>query len=223
MKNGIKILALLSLVTFQLTATIKLIGFNNDSDFKFKCCLEDGRCLKKSFQNDGGILIDGKGAILSTKDESLKIRFEDSGKSGFHRPHWKYNVWVDSDQAHPITGENSFLFAMIFYDGNGEFTLNFSEDGHISLEKGKDVKDILYPWKATAFGRSNPYMMIENIEFDDRGVYYFDKDGCVKRVWQTFFYDSEDRCSEESWQERTLGQTDEWEKRKCSILGRDDI
>ena len=205
MKHSLKILALLTLVTMQLSATIKLTKFTNNSNQEFNCRFDGGGCFKEAMENDGGVLIDGEGAVLSSKTGHLKIRFEDSGKSGFHRPHWKYNVWVDTETPNEITGENSFLFATIFYDGNGEFELSISEENHISLKAGFDVKDILYPWKATVFGRGSPYNTIKNIEYDSRGVYYFDKDGFTKQRWASFFYDNDDREEGQAWKTRTLG------------------
>ncbi|MCE5318526.1 MAG: hypothetical protein LLG04_14340 [Parachlamydia sp.] len=86
-KFFIAFLCLMSAV-LSTEATIKITSFLNESPLEFNTMTDDGRLFVE------GLIIDKEGATLSSKDGKCQIIFEDADKSGFHRPHWKFHVWV---------------------------------------------------------------------------------------------------------------------------------
>lgn len=166
------LLALLSSIV-SLQAQIKLTEFVNVSSIAFSNGLSDGTSLKN------GLILDGKQAEILSLDRNHKIIFEDAHQSGYHRPHWKYHVWIESNQGFPLLRQNRVLYAVIFYDGLGEVKLLLDNESKLHVIAGKNVKDILYPWAKGTLGRGNPYHEILGTEIDDDGIKYFDYRGFV--------------------------------------------
>jgi hypothetical protein len=113
-------------------------------------------------------------------DGNFKIILEDAHRSGFHRPHWKYHVWIESKEGFQYILGNKFLYAVIFYDSEGEFKIKIDEQGKLDIVAGPHVKDILYPWAKGTIGRGNPYHEIEGSwPSGEKGIRYFDDQGFV--------------------------------------------
>lgn len=165
--------------TGDLEARIKLVEFTNQSDLIFNETFTDGRPYQNFLQEKNSILIDQEGAEITTKDGNLKIILEDAHRSGYHRPHWKYHVWLESASGFPFLNGNRILYAVVFYDGDGEVRLMMDENRKLHVMGGYDVKDILYPWAKGTIGRGNPYHEIQGVLTDDNGINYFDYQGFV--------------------------------------------
>ncbi len=173
MKKLGMLLLILGLSVTAAEARIKFLGFENESSLKFEETFVDGRLV------DQEQLIDQEGAVLVSKNEHLKIILEDAQQSGFHRPHWKFNVWLESDRDIPIFNQNRLLYAVIFYDGDGEVKLHLDKDKKLHIVGGFDVADILYPWAKGIIGRGNPYHEIAGQQTDANGIKFFDYNGFV--------------------------------------------
>lgn len=131
------------------------------------------------FHTGNGLRIDKEGARLTSTDGEYTIFFEDAGRSGFHRPHWKFHVWLENKTALPLFASSKILYAVIFYDGEGEVKLHIDREGKLHVIGGRDVKDVLYPWAKGTIGRGNPYHQIAGTEVDDNGIKFFDYNGFV--------------------------------------------
>lgn len=162
----------------ELEARIKLVKFSNHSNIEFYETFTDGTPFQRIIKAKKGILIDQAGAEIAAIDGSLKIILEDAYESGFYRPQWKFNVWLESTQF-PFINGNRILYAVIFYDGDGEIKLSMDASGRLHVTGGYDVKDIVYPWAVGTRGRSNPYHKIAGVEADKNGISYSDYDGFV--------------------------------------------
>ena len=163
----------------DLEATIKLVEFTNQSDLIFKKTFKDGRAYQSLLETKNAILISQEGAEIETQDGNLKIILEDAQRSGYHRPHWKYHVWIESASGFPFLNQNRILYAVVFYDNEGEIKLRIDENRKLHVVGGNDVKDVLYPWAKGTIGRGNPYHEIKGVLTDDNGINYFDYHGFV--------------------------------------------
>lgn len=150
-------------------ATIKITSFQNESPLEFNTLTDDGRPL-------ADLIIDKEGATLSSKDGKYQIIFEDAGKSGFHRPYWKFHVWVKMTDGFPFLAGGKVLHSVFFYDGLGEMQVRLCPGSKLFIKGGRDV---LNPWKVGTIGRGNPYHKIDHDRADENGVTYFDGDGFV--------------------------------------------
>lgn len=168
-------LFLLSAATLE--ARIKLVEFTNHSNMAFCETFDDGTPYREMIDNSLPVLVDQEGGVISSADGEFRIIFEDAHRSGYHRPHWKFNVWIESKQGFPWLAKNKLLYAVVFYDGDGEVKLHIDRKGKLHVNGGYDVKDILYPWAKGTIGRGNPYHEIHGKEVDDNGVVYFDYHG----------------------------------------------
>lgn len=170
----------LTLSLRSLEAKIRLNDFTNDSQFVFKETFSDGTLYRSDASADGvGTLIDQPVKTLETADGNYKIIFEDAQRSGYHRPHWKFHIWVESKSGFSFFEQSRILYAVIFYDGEAEISINLDEAGKLHVIGGKDVKDVLLPWAKGTIGRGNPYHEIRGIETDYNGINYFDYSGFV--------------------------------------------
>jgi hypothetical protein len=178
--NRVFATAFLSLLCMGcLEARIKLMEFSNESNRAFNKTFDDGRDYVSALSSGKGILIDQPGAAISSLDGSFKIILEDAHRSGYHRPHWKFHVWIESQNGFPFLANNKLLYAVVFYDGDGEVKLKIDSTGKLHVTGGYDVKDILYPWAKGTIGRGNPYHEIKGKEVDDNGIVFFDYNGFV--------------------------------------------
>ncbi|MBA3722897.1 MAG: hypothetical protein H0W88_10930 [Parachlamydiaceae bacterium] len=166
---------LLICINNKAEAVIKLVEFTNESKIKFNNTFDDGR----DYLQKNGISIDKEGASISDNKGRYKIIFEDADKSGYHRPHWKFHIWVEDNSKRSFLAQNKMLYAVVFYDGEGEVKVNIDSNGKIHVTGGYDVKDVLYPWAVGTIGRGNPYHTIKGTEIDENGVKYFDNNGFV--------------------------------------------
>jgi len=126
-----------------------------------------------------GALLDQPASCLATEEGDFQMVFEDAGQSGFFRPEWKFHVWLEQENGFPFLGEERLLYAVIFYDGDGEISIRWDNEGRLSLQGGVGVKDILYPWAKGTVGRGNPYHEIQGVEWGENGVKYADYTGFV--------------------------------------------
>lgn len=145
-----------------------------------------------SIQQDSNFLIDTEAVIIETTQRNFRVILEDAGHSGYHRPHWKFHVWLENDEGFSFLNQSRILYAVIFYDGEAEIKLKFDHSGHLHIEAGYDVKDILYPWAVGTIGRGNPYHKIKGTEIEGNGIKYFDYDGFVGYPYNKF---SGDQCN----------------------------
>lgn len=183
MKGRLFILILLA--SFSMHARIKLVEFVNESNIEFNQEFLDGKPFQTVLNAGDCIVLDSVDAIIQSVDGRTAITFEDAGKSGFHRPHWKYHVWIKSD-SFPFLNQEKLLYAVIFYDGDGEVKIHINPQGKIAVIGGYDVKDVLYPWSIGTIGRGNPYHQIKGKEFDQNGIVFFDQDGFVGYPFSPF-------------------------------------
>lgn len=171
-------LAVLTLSMSAVEATIKLTKFENDSSFSFQETFEDGTPYQELLNQNGEVIIE-KGAVISSTDGKYKLILEDAARSGYHRPHWKFHVWLESEEGFPFLNQNKMLYAVVFYDGAGEVQLHLNQEGKLEVKGGYAVADVLYPWAKGTIGRGNPYHEIKGTKVDDDGVKYFDNHGFV--------------------------------------------
>lgn len=187
--NRLFTIVLLSLLSLGcLEARIKLVEFTNESNRAFDSTFADGRDYVSALDSGNGILIDQPGAVISSKDGAFKIILEDAHRSGYHRPHWKFHVWIENEDGFPYLDSNRLLYAVVFYDGDGEVKLKIDHNGKLHVTGGYDVKDILYPWAKGTIGRGNPYHEIKGKEVDFNGIVFFDYSGFVAYP-QNYFHD----------------------------------
>lgn len=174
------IASFLSLFINGVDASVKLVEFTNHSQLLFNDTFSDGTPyqLESSAQNQG-ILITDPVKVIETLDGKYKVILEDAKRSGYHRPHWKFHIWLESSSGFPLLNQNRVLYAVIFYDGDGEFSLVIGEDGKLQVLGGAGVADILLPWAKGTIGRGNPYHEILGVETDYNGIKYFDFNGFV--------------------------------------------
>jgi len=137
MKQWIFSVALIAMAYCE--AQIKLIEFKNESDLKFHTTFCNGTPVE-------GSAIDQSEACITTEDLELRMVFEDAGRSGYHRPEWKFHLWLERDDGFPFFHQDRILYAVIFYDGDGEVSIHWDKDGKLHVYGGLGVKDILYPW-----------------------------------------------------------------------------
>lgn len=181
----------------NLEGRIKLIEFKNNSNLVFNECFTDGTPYKAILDAKQSILIDQQGAVIETTDGTLQIILEDAHRSGYHRPHWKYHVWLKSKTGFPFLKDNKILYAVIFYDGDGEVKLRIDPHGRLDVKGAYDVKDILYPWNEGTIGRGNPYNQIKGTEIDNNGVRYFDFDGFVSWGYRSLYLECDDTVTDD--------------------------
>jgi hypothetical protein len=167
-------------------AVIKITSFENESNIPLSKLTEANQPYLELIAQ-GGFVIEKRAAIKSS-DGKYKIIFEDAGKSGFHRPHWKFNVWIKSKEGFPFLEGNKILHSVFFYDGEGEMQVRLSPEGKLFITGGRDV---LNPWKVATMGRGNPYHTISHDAEDDNGVTYFDNDGFVAYPYNRYSEESQ--------------------------------
>ena len=169
------LLVLLSLFAWVSSeARVQLVEFKNESSLRFSETFCNGELVE-------GAWIDGSDFCISEEEGDLRISFEDGGSSGYHRPHWKLHVWLESERGFPLFHTNRILYAIVFYDGDAELSLYVDADQKLRLIGGSNVKDILYPWAQGMVGRGTPYHEIQGVERDDNGIKYFDYSGFIGR------------------------------------------
>lgn len=185
MKNKLGLIAfcLVGFVAQSVDATIRLVSFENDSWIRFNETTDEGRPYLDLINEGSGFVIDGEGSAISSKNGKYKIRFEDAGRSGFHRPHWKFHVWVEAEKGFPLLEGSEVLHSVFFYDGEGEMSVKLSEEGKLVIEGGRAV---LNPWKEGKIGRGTPYHTIDHDLQDENGVAYFDHDGFIGLPYNHF-------------------------------------
>ncbi len=171
-------LAVFTLSMSKVEATIKLTQFENLSSLSFQETFEDGTPYQAMLESNGEVIIE-KGATIVSSDGKYKLVLEDAARSGYHRPHWKFHVWLESEEGFPFLNQNRILYAVVFYDGAGEVQLHLNPEGKLEVTGGYDVADVLYPWAKGTIGRGNPYHEIKGTKTDDNGVKYFDNQGFV--------------------------------------------
>ncbi len=162
-----------------LEARVRLVEFTNESCFAFLDKFTDGRPYRPLIDSGEGVLIDQEGAEIRSVDGNYAIILEDAHRSGFHRPHWKYNVWIKCKEGFPLINQNKILYAVVFYDGDGEIKLRLDANNKLHVTGGYDVKHVLYPWAVVTIGRGNPYHQIKGIEVDEYGRTFIDRNGFV--------------------------------------------
>ncbi len=190
----------LSCLSFFCEATIRLTEFNNESAIQFEDTFKDGTPYLSLIENNAGAVIE-RNAVITSLDGNTSIIFEDAQRSGFHRPHWKFHVWLKSKTGFPFMDGNKILYAVVFYDGEGEVKVQLDAEGKLHILGGYDVKDVLYPWKVGTIGRGNPYLQIKNSSQPDyNGIKYFDNDNFVGYTYRKY-YDSDDSPIEHSSRE----------------------
>lgn len=159
-------------------ATMRLTQFENHSNISLNDTTQDGRSLV-DLGFSGGLKLDKGSTVISSQDGDYRIILEDAERSGYHRPHWKYHVWLESKEHLPLLENNRMLYAVLFYDGEGQFSLSIDESGKLNITAGYDCKDILYPWAVGTIGRGNPYHKIKQTQTDSNHITYFDYDNFV--------------------------------------------
>jgi len=162
----------------HLEGVIRIIDFQNNGPIQFHEETTDGRAFKELVSQEG-MVIDQEGAVLEAVNGEYRIIFEDAHRSGFHRPHWKFHIWLESRKSFPFMDGNRILYAVMFYDGEGEVSLHINKKGKLKLKGGHDCIDILYPWKVGTVGRGNPYNRIKKCGSDFNNIFYSDYDGFV--------------------------------------------
>lgn len=178
MKNKLYLsffIAFFVLSAFTVEATIKITSFKNESPIEFNTETDNGVPYQTLISLGDGFVLSQNDSISST-DGKYKIVFEDAGKSGFHRPHWKYHVWIQSTDGFPFLAGGKVLHSVFFYDGLGEMQIRLCPGSKLFVKGGRDV---LHPWKIGTIGRGNPYHKISHDAQDENGVTYFDHDGFV--------------------------------------------
>lgn len=170
MKRWIFLAALCA--SIGLDAGIKLVEFKNESNLDFGETFCNGTPIQ-------GAWLDQPETCMTEEQRDLRIVFEDAGRSGYHRPQWKFHVWLENDNGFRFLNRDRLLYAVIFYDGDGEVSLYLDEDQKLHVIGGANVKDILYPWAQGTMGRGNPYHEIQGTEIDENGIKYFDYNGFV--------------------------------------------
>lgn len=173
MKKVFLVLPFLIFCFAKSEAYIQINEFSNDSNHAFVNCQVDGTAAVISTKS----LLIKKNALFETANDDQLI-FEDAGHSGYHRPHWKFNVWLKSASKLPFMNQNYILYAVIFYDGIGNINVNLDKNDGLQIKAGYDTKKVIYPWAVATIGRGNPYHNIPQ-QKDDNGVVYFDKYGFV--------------------------------------------
>lgn len=166
-----------SLVTFCFATSegyIQINQFENNTTHQFVKFEVDG----EKADTLSTPLVIKHNAVFETANGDYQLIFEDAGHSGFHRPHWKFNVWLKSANKLPFMKQNDILYAVIFYDGIGNINLNLDESAGFEIQSGYDTHKVIYPWAVATIGRGNPYHNIPNRP-DGNGVAYFDKYGFV--------------------------------------------
>jgi hypothetical protein len=179
MNNKLALLAfsLISLISLSSAeAVIKITSFKNESPTSYKNLTEEGKPYLDLIDKGSGFVIGEEGATIASQDGKYKIIFEDAGKSGFHRPHWKFHVWIQAVDGFPFMAGGKVLHSVFFYDGEGEMTVRLCKGGKLFINGGRAV---LNPWKVGTIGRGNPYHKIDHDAQDENGVTYFDTDGFV--------------------------------------------
>ncbi len=168
MRSLVLLTAAFVLGSLGLEARIKLVEFKNESNRAFCKNLADGRPLPRatSWGKPLPLLIDTPGAVIQSSDHRYQIIFEDAGHSGYHRPHWKFHVWLRCKGGLSFFNQERILYAVIFYDGDGEVKVHIDSQGKLHIRGGYDVKDILYPWAVGTIGRGNPYNKVKGRESD---------------------------------------------------------
>lgn len=159
-------------IAVDLGAAIRLLEFKNESEFQFNSTFCNGTPVENA-------VLDHPQSCLATRAQEFWMTFEDAGPSGYYRPEWKFHLWLESDEGFSFFEQNRILYAVIFYDGEGEISIHWDKGGKLHVQGGKGVKDILYPWAKGTIGRGNPYHEIEGAEIDSNGVKYFDYHGFV--------------------------------------------
>lgn len=188
MKNTFFILTVLFFSFFAKSeAYIQINKFSNDSIYQFVNNQVDGSKID-IYTNT---LLIKKNAIFETVNGEYQLIFEDAGHSGYHRPHWKFNVWLKCTNKFPFMNQNYILYAVIFYDGIGNINVKINKNNSLEIQQGYDTKKIIYPWAVGTIGRGNPYHNIPQ-QNDDNGVCYFDKYGFVSYGPTNYFLD--DSC-----------------------------
>jgi hypothetical protein len=185
MKNKMIISAVSLMLSIFCTAeaTIKITSFKNESPIAFNEKTDEGKPYLDLISKGSGFVIDKEGAVISSTDGKYQIIFEDAGRSGFHRPHWKFHVWVKSEEGFPFMAGGKVLHSVFFYDGEGEMNVRLCKGGKLFIIGGRDV---LYPWKVGTIGRGNPYHKINHDAQDQNGIAYFDYDGFVGYPYNYF-------------------------------------
>ena len=133
--------ALAMLATLPLEARIKLVGFQNDSQIRFKNTFADGYNYRRDLNR--GVLIDQEGATIESRNGNCKIIFEDAGRSGENRPYWVFSVYVERQSCFPYGGHRVH-YADIYYDGDGEVSLWIDREGKLEIIGGYDVAYICH-------------------------------------------------------------------------------
>ena len=175
-KLGLLVFGLACLFSYSADAVVRIVSFENESPIEFNDTTDDQRPYLDQIKQGSGFVIDKEGAVISTKDGKYKIRFEDAGQSGFHRPHWKFHVWVEAADGIPFMAGGKVLHSVFFYDGEGEMSVKVCKGSKLFIKGGRDV---LNPWKVGTIGRGNPYHKIDHDSADQNGIKYFDNDGFV--------------------------------------------
>lgn len=159
----------------HLMATVRLAEFTNASTIVFQDDVVDlnNEPVGKLAE---GLVIDQTGAVLTATDGSFRLILEDAHRSSYHRPHWKFQVWLETPSPLPFFSTNRILYAIFFYDGEGDLRLHLDHDGKLYVNGGCDV---LYPWMTSPIGRGCAYHQISHNPSDCNGVTYFDYDGFV--------------------------------------------
>ncbi len=179
-------LALCSLLCFVSSpseAVIKIASFQNESPIEFNDVTDENIPYLDLIDQKEGLIVDKEGATISSKNGKYKIVFEDADKSGFHRPHWKFHVWVINQDGFPFMAGGKVLHSVFFYDGLGEMNVRLCPGGKLFITGGRAV---LNPWKVGTIGRGNPYHKIDHDAQDGNGVTYFDNDGFVGYPYNSF-------------------------------------
>lgn len=171
-------LAVFTLSMNKAEAMIKLTQFENQSSLVFQETFEDGTPYQAMLEQGEEVIIE-QSATIASLDGKYKLILEDAAKSGYHRPHWKFHVWLESEEGLPFLNQNRILYAVVFYDGAGEVQLSLNPEGKLEVIGGDAVADVLYPWAKGTIGRGNPYHEIQGTKVDGKGVKYFDNHGFV--------------------------------------------
>lgn len=142
---GRRLLLLCSFVLLFATsgeARVIFKGFTNHSSIQFEERFDDGYPYKQRIHE--GILLDQEPTTLRSKNGSCAITFKDLGSTYLYGT-WHYGIYVERERSFPFGAmDDGFLYATIYYNGDGEFELEISEDGKLTVIPGYDVQHVSY-------------------------------------------------------------------------------